>query len=220
VTSKVGNTISLNRWLPAVVSREVLEDVMRTLISAFALLLLLGSASAGEIYHWVDENGTHHYSNSTVPNGAKAETLDDEPGKGGSYTQIKEPKLPAQRYPKELIREFEYDKKLFGDKIKYIDNKISDMKTEKSQYISKKAITAMDRAIKELEGAKEFFKKLPPLYEDAIGRMYRNGVTQNFALDFKYKVKEYLRNSDDLIESANHYMKEAQRIERLKRITY
>ena len=193
---------------------------MRIILLALAILMLPGSASAGEIYHWVDENGTHHYSNSTVPNGAKAETLDDESGKGGSYTRIKEPKLPAQRYSKELIREFEYDKKLFEDRITGLDSHINDLKSEKSQYISKKAITAMDRAIKELEGAKEFLRKLPPLYEDAIGRMYRNGVTQNFALDFKYKAKEYLRNSDDLIESANHYMKEAQRIERLKRITY
>ena len=109
---------------------------------------------------------------------------------------------------------------MYEDKIKYIDNKINDMKTEKSQYISKKAITAMDRAIKELEGAKEFLKKLPPLYEDAIGRMYRNGVTQNFALDLKYKVKEYIRNSNELIENANHCMKEAQHIEMVKRLTY
>lgn len=39
-------------------------------------LLLAGAAAHAQIYRWVDEKGTIHYSNSTPPPGAKAKLLD------------------------------------------------------------------------------------------------------------------------------------------------
>ncbi|MGQ0654194.1 MAG: DUF4124 domain-containing protein [Betaproteobacteria bacterium] len=43
---------------------------------AIVLLLLTLSAAHAQVYRWVDEKGTVHYSNGTPPPGAKAKLLD------------------------------------------------------------------------------------------------------------------------------------------------
>jgi hypothetical protein len=43
----------------------------------FAFLFVVGSAAA-QVYRWVDEKGTVHYSNSTPPPGVKATVIDPD----------------------------------------------------------------------------------------------------------------------------------------------
>ena len=49
---------------------------MRALV--YAILCLALPAAAADVYRWVDEKGTVHYSNETPPNGVKATKVDIE----------------------------------------------------------------------------------------------------------------------------------------------
>jgi hypothetical protein len=58
--------------------------------SAALLLLLVTSLAQAQVYRWVDQNGTVHYSNTTPPAGVKAATLDIEAKPGAPAVQSAE----------------------------------------------------------------------------------------------------------------------------------
>jgi hypothetical protein len=59
-------------------------------LAVFLGFLLAAAAADAQIYRWVDEKGTVHYSNSTPPAGAKATLVDPNAKEGPPAAESKE----------------------------------------------------------------------------------------------------------------------------------
>jgi Domain of unknown function (DUF4124) len=90
---------------------------MRTVLLAI-LLAFAGSVSA-QIYRWVDEKGTVHYSNSTPPNGVKATVFDREAKAGPPSPETAECytlRCQGERLEQRLARQNELDTRLAAER--------------------------------------------------------------------------------------------------------
>ena len=81
----------------------------------FIALLVLATGASAQIYRWVDEKGTVHYSNSSPPNGVKA-TLFDREAKAGppspESTECYTVRCQGERLEQRLARQQELDARL------------------------------------------------------------------------------------------------------------
>ncbi|HEX2334722.1 MAG TPA: DUF4124 domain-containing protein [Burkholderiales bacterium] len=90
---------------------------MRTALLT-AVLLSATSASA-QIYRWVDEKGTVHYSNSSPPQGAKATVFDREAKAGPPSPESAEcytVRCQGERLEQRLARQQELDARLAAER--------------------------------------------------------------------------------------------------------
>lgn len=82
----------------------------RIIILALSTALLAGTASAAEVYRWVDENGEVHYSETLPPDFEDQghDVLDQQGivrGEDRKLTPPPPPKVPDKEAPKELPRD-------------------------------------------------------------------------------------------------------------------
>jgi hypothetical protein len=92
--------------------------VKQTLTLLIALLAFAGGASA-QIYRWVDEKGTVHYSNSAPPNGVKATVFDREAKAGPPSPDSAEchtVRCQGERLEQRLARQQELDARLAAER--------------------------------------------------------------------------------------------------------
>ena len=90
----------------------------QTLTLLIALLAFAGGASA-QIYRWVDEKGTVHYSNSAPPNGMKATVFDHEAKAGPPSPDSAEchtVRCQGERLEQRLARQQELDARLAAER--------------------------------------------------------------------------------------------------------
>jgi len=91
--------------------------IMRTAL--FIALLLAATGAAAQIYRWVDEKGTVHYSNSAPPQGVKA-TVFDRDAKAGppspESTECYTVRCQGERLEQRLARQTELDTRLAAER--------------------------------------------------------------------------------------------------------
>jgi hypothetical protein len=86
----------------------------------FIALFALATGASAQIYRWVDEKGTVHYSNSTPPQGVKA-TLFDREAKAGppspESTECYTVRCQGERLEQRLARQQELDARLAAERV-------------------------------------------------------------------------------------------------------
>lgn len=84
-----------------------------------ATLLFAAQHAAAQVYRWVDENGTVHYSQSAPPPGVKSKLLDIEVKEGPPSPDSKDcytVRCQGERMEERLARREELDAKLAADR--------------------------------------------------------------------------------------------------------
>jgi len=84
-----------------------------------ATLLFAAQQAAAQVYRWVDENGTVHYSQSAPPPGVKAKLLDIEVKEGPPSPDSKDcytVRCQGERMEERIARREELDAKLAADR--------------------------------------------------------------------------------------------------------
>ena len=94
--------------------------VMTTRACALLLLLLaIAAPASAQIYRWVDEKGTVHYSNATPPPGVKATMIEPE-SKPGAPTpdslECQTVRCQGERMEERLARRAELDARLAAER--------------------------------------------------------------------------------------------------------
>lgn len=83
------------------------------------VLLLVGTPAAAQVYRWVDEKGTVHYSNSTPPAGVKATVVDPDAKAGPASPESAEcytVRCQGERLEQRLARREELDARLTAER--------------------------------------------------------------------------------------------------------
>ncbi len=89
-------------------------------LSAFLLLALAASPATAQVYRWVDEKGTPHYSQSPPPAGTKHTVLDIEVKPGPPSPDTKEcytVRCQGERMEERLRRQEELDARLTAERV-------------------------------------------------------------------------------------------------------
>ncbi len=90
---------------------------MRTLL--LAGLLVIASTASAQVYRWVDEKGTVHYSNATPPPGVKATMIDPEAKAGTPSPESVEchtVRCQGERMEQRLARREELETRLAAER--------------------------------------------------------------------------------------------------------
>lgn len=90
---------------------------MRTLL--LAGLLVIASTASAQVYRWVDEKGTVHYSNATPPPGVKATMIDPEAKAGPPSPESAEchtVRCQGERMEERLARREELETRLAAER--------------------------------------------------------------------------------------------------------
>jgi hypothetical protein len=85
----------------------------------FAVLMALAAPAAAQVYRWVDEKGTVHYSNATPPAGVKATVIDKEAKAGPPSPESKEcytVRCQGERMEQRLARREEIETRLAAER--------------------------------------------------------------------------------------------------------
>jgi hypothetical protein len=85
----------------------------------FIFLLALASGASAQIYRWVDEKGTVHYSNAAPPNGVKATVFDRDAKAGPPSPESSEcytVRCQGERLEQRLARQQELDVRLAAER--------------------------------------------------------------------------------------------------------
>jgi len=89
--------------------------------AALLLLFVTCSLAHAEVYRWVDEKGTVHYSNATPPPGVKAVTVDIDAKPGAPSTESAEcytVRCQGERLEQRLARREETEARLAAERAK------------------------------------------------------------------------------------------------------
>ena len=86
----------------------------------FLAFLLYATGASAQIYRWVDDKGTVHYSNSSPPNGVKATVFDTDAKAGPPSPESAEcytVRCQGERLEQRLARQQELDARLAAERI-------------------------------------------------------------------------------------------------------
>ena len=90
-------------------------------LAAFALLVAASCAAHAEVYRWVDEKGTVHYSNAAPPAGTQAVTVDIDAKPGAPAPESAEcytVRCQGERLEQRLARREETEARLAAERAK------------------------------------------------------------------------------------------------------
>ena len=82
-------------------------------------LLAVASTASAQVYRWVDEKGTVHYSNTTPPKGAKATVIDSDAKAGPASPESAEcytVRCQGERLEQRLARREELEARLAAER--------------------------------------------------------------------------------------------------------
>lgn len=89
-------------------------------VALLVILLTAASAAQAQIYRWVDEKGTVHYSNAAPPNGVKATVFDRDAKAGPPSPESAEcytVRCQGERLEQRLARQQELDARLAAERV-------------------------------------------------------------------------------------------------------